>query len=199
MNLLQRERMCPPRQQLRALIACLCFFSVAQARLSSWPFRKKKYTPLVFFKTPPGLIPECDAMERTVREVEKELSVRVERLDILRDPAAEAALALLTQRTPPFLYHRESCQVVHMAPSDSTKKDLPVHVDKARVRAWAKGRLLQAQKDSGAKKGKTPVVVSQQDNSLSQEELLEDMALTPQQREGKQKIRERTEAKARKE
>ena len=77
---------------------------------------------------------------------------------------------------------------------------MPVHVDKARVRAWAKGRLLQAPKEgSGAsKKAETPVVVSQQDDSLSQEELLEDMALTPQQREGKQKIRERTEAKARK-
>ena len=153
--------------------------------------KKNKYTPLVFFKVPPGLIPECDAMERTVQEVEKELGVRVERLDILRDPAAEAAMALLTQRTPPFLYHRESCQIVTTVS--------PEGAGKARVRAWAKGRLLQARRvgmlpSGGTKKAKAPVVLSQEDNAISQEELLEDMALTPQQREGKKRMKERTEA-----
>ena len=176
------------------------FMLVAQVEAIRLPFfGKKKYTPLLFFKVPPGLIPECDAMEVTVREVEKELGVRVERLDILRDPSAEAALALLTQRTPPFLYHRESCQVVHVARrGESSAADMPVAIEKSRVRAWAKGRLLQAKKDATGTKGKTPVVLSQNDNSINQEDLLEDMALTDEQRKGKKLIRERTEAKSKK-
>jgi anti-sigma factor ChrR (cupin superfamily) len=177
----------------------LLWLLAASSALAVRPlFQRKKYTPLVFFTVPPGLIPECDAMERTVRQVEKELGVRVERLDILRNPSAEAVLALLTQRTPPFLYHRESCQVVHLpsAPGGGVAStSMPIFADKDRVRAWAKGRLLQTKKES--RKTKVPVVISQQDNSISQEELLEEMSLTPQQLEGKRKIRERTEAKAR--
>jgi hypothetical protein len=177
------------------LLALLAATSTHAIRL---PFLKKKYTPLLFFKVPPGLIPECDAMEKCVRDVELELGVRVERLDILRDPSAEAVLALLTQKTPPFLYHRESCQVVHVTPSsgDSSKADMPIAIDKQRVRAWAKGRLLQARREASGKKSATPVVVSQEDNSISQDDLLEDMALTPEQLKGKQLIRERTEAKS---
>lgn len=157
---------------------------------------KTKYNPLLFFKVPPGLIPECDAMEKAVKEVEKELGVRVERLDILRDPSAEAVMSLLTQRTPPFLYHRESCQVVHLTPRKGGKgdRDMPVVVDRQRVRAWAKGRYLGAQ--NHATKVKSPVVIAQKDNSIDQQELLEDMALTDLQRKGKQATKERTEENA---
>lgn len=134
--------------------------------------KKKEYTPLVFFTTPPGIIDGCDAMEKVVRQVEKELGVRVERLDILRDPKAEAALALLTRRPPPFLYHRESCQVVTLPSLDGkqTTKDMPTFVDKERVRAWAKGRHLPAQQTPGTVN--TPVVLAQKDESLDQEELV---------------------------
>lgn len=186
---------------LLVLVPALELAVVSAIRLPfAFSKKKSKYTPLLFFKVPPGLIPECDAMEKTVRDVEKELGVRVERLDILRDPKSEALLALLTQRTPPFLYHRESCQVVHVAPGEgsasSAKSASVSKIDKARVRAWAKGRLLQAKKSVSGTKSKAPVVLSQEDNSLSQEDMLEDMALTEEQRKGKQLIRERTKAKS---
>ena len=176
---------------------CLLLALSVEVSAIRLPFTKKEYTPLLFFKVPPGLIPECDAMEKTVKEVEKDLGVKVERLDILRDPSAEATLALLTQRTPPFLYNRESCQVVHVAPAGG-EADVPIVIDKSRVRAWAKGRLLQAPKAVSGTKSRAPVVLSQEDNSISQEDLLEDMALTDEQRKGKQLIRERTEAKSKK-
>lgn len=142
-------------------------------------------------------MPECDAMETAVKQVESELGVHVERLDILRDPAAEAALGLLTQRTPPFLYHRESCQVVSTSarPGEKIDPDMDVKVDTDRIRAWAKGRFLPP-KSSGPRIG-APVVLSQKDNAMDQDELLEDMSLTPEQRKGKQAIKERTEEKAR--
>ena len=141
---------------------------------------------------PPGLSPEVDAMENCVAEIEKELNVRVERLDILRDPAAEAVMAKLTQRAPPFLYNRESCQVVYSSPRSgkSSEKDIAPVVDKERVRAWAKGRLLPPQTDGS--KVTTPVVLSQEDGSIDQEDLF----LTDVQREGKEAIRQRTEEKA---
>lgn len=169
--------------------------------------RSKKYTPLVFFTVPKGLLPECDAMERVVTEMEQELGVRVERLDILRQPAAEAILATLTQRSPPFLYHRESCQIIHI-PSTSTTSSknndgsskAPIYIDKARVRAWAKGRylapIMSTTSSTSTTKVHKPKVLSQQDDSIDQEELLEDMMLTPLQREGKKRIKERTDAKA---
>jgi hypothetical protein len=162
------------------------------------PFAKKKYTPLLFFKVPAGLIPECDVMEETVSQVEKELGVTVERLDILRDPAAEAALSLLTQRTPPFLYNRESCQVVSTSarPGEKVDPTMDVRVDKDRVRAWAKGRFLPP-KSAGPRIG-APVVLQQKDNAMDQDELLQDMELTPEQRKGKEAIKERTEERARK-
>jgi hypothetical protein len=161
---------------------------------------KKKYTPLLFFKVPKGLIPECDAMEETVLQVEKELGVTVERMDILRNPENEAILGLLTSRTPPFLYHRESCQIYHITPAQGEgERKAPIVVDKEKIRAWAKGRFLTTrQKEVSAdnRKVNAPTVVSQKDISTDQEELLEDMALTPEQRKGKQAIKDRTEAKA---
>ena len=172
---------------IRSLIlACLLAFATA----IKIPFRKQKYTPLVFFKVPPGILPESDALELSVRELEKELGVRVERLDILRDPAAEAVLAMLTQKSPPFLYHRESCQVIHMPPkSGKSDQDMPMVIDKTRLRAWAKGRVVPSARATA--KVSTPLVLSGEDNSISQEELLEDMTLTPNQRKGKKMMEER--------
>jgi hypothetical protein len=146
-------------------------------------------------------------MERIVRQVERELGVRVQRMDILREPAAEAVLKALTrQRTPPFLYHRESCQIVHVTPGrghDKKKKKNvnDIYIDKNRVRAWAKGRLLTKQTDTmqDATKVNAPVLIRDDDDddtAMEQEELLQDMALTKQQRIGKRRIQERTEAKA---
>jgi hypothetical protein len=156
---------------------------------------RPRYTPLVYFTVPPGLIPECDAMEKCVSKVEEELDVRVERLDVLRRPEAEAVLTLLTTRTPPFLYHRESCQVVHVAKGG--------RVDASRVRAWARGRYLAPTSNGGASSQSAgrgpPVVLSQESTAIDQDELLEDALLTPLQRKGKQAIRERTDERANKE
>jgi len=190
----------------------------ANARIPFWSSKKKRrYTPLVFFTVPKGLIPECDAMERAVRDVERELGVRVERLDVLRDPSSEAALALLTQqKAPPFLYNRESCQTVHVpsrtgergdtgGSSTSSSASSRIYVDKARVRAWAKGRYLPAISSAAQQQAdavQSPVVLSRdEDKGVDQDELLsleemDDMALTPLQRKGKQAIKERTAARA---
>ena len=156
---------------------------------------KKEYTPLVFFTVPKDIIPACDEMEKVVSQVEKELDVRVERLDILRDPTAEATLAALTQRSPPLLYNKESCQVVSVpGVSDGSNIDASPSslIDKERVRMWAKGRFLPPKKA----KSRAPVVLQQNDNSIDQRDLVEDMSLTPMQKSGKEAIKERTEEKA---
>ena len=181
--------------------------------------KSNSYTPLVFFCVPPGLIPEVDAMEMAVRQVEDELNVRIERMDVLRNPASNAALTVLTSRTPPFLYHRESLQVVHIptataaaaaagddkAGEENTKKKntaSSIYIDQARIRAWAQGRYLPAsvqQRSDGSSGGRgaqKPIVLSQEDNSIDQNEILEDMALTDLQRKGKKAIAERTREQA---
>jgi len=165
--------------------------------------KSKEYTPLLFFKVPAGLMPECDAMEKTVREIEKELGVRVERMDILRKPENEALLALLTQqRTPPFLYHRESCQTVYLTPTkgSSSAGRKKVYVNKDRVRAWAKGRFLTrhsaALEDSVAAQKVNAPILMETEEAMDQSELLEELALTPEQLQGKRLIEERTKAKA---
>jgi hypothetical protein len=182
----------PPLLLRLVLLTTAVASAVRFPRLIEQHLQKNKYTPLVFFKVPPGLIAECDEMEATVCQVEKELGVRVERLDILRDPTAEAALTLLTQRTPPFLYHRESCQVVHV-PRENKDGKRPV-VNKERVRAWAKGRYLAPLVNAAAAvdKVKTPVVLQQDDQSIDQDELLDDLSLTPLQKKGKEAMKERT-------
>ncbi|KAG7370969.1 hypothetical protein IV203_019539 [Nitzschia inconspicua] len=178
---------------------------------------RKRYTPLVFFKVPQGSIPECDEMEVVVKQVERELGVHVERLDVARDPTAQATLNLLTQHSPPYLYHRESLQSIfvqqdplekksHKKKSndddDDNAKAVVPKIDKDRVRAWAKGRYLPP---PGVKFGmsaskKAPVVVSQEDNAMDQEELeaIKDMSLTPEQLEGKQAMEKRTAKRAQK-
>jgi hypothetical protein len=130
--------------------------------------------------------------------IEKELGVRVERLDILRDPPSQALLGLLTSRSPPFLYNRESCQVVSIASPKASngneEKRIPVAVEKDKIRSWAKGRL-PPRENAGEPSGKSPVVLSREEIAIDQDELLE-MNLTPLQRKGRKAIKERTEEKA---
>lgn len=196
-----------------------------------WPFRRRgnnKYTPLVFLTVPPGLIPECDAMEKVVCQVERELGVEVARLDVLRNPANEAVLDALvessgTTPTPPLLYHRESGQKIHILPSSNKKNPssnaggktkTTQWIDPDRVRAWAKGRVatspLHTDIDSTSISGKRtqapPGSVNDSGNEddnddsdaallVEQAEQLADLTLTPQQRLGKQRMQERTNAK----
>jgi hypothetical protein len=177
------------RYQLCHLLLLSCVgLSVATPKI---PFlsTKKAYTPLLFFTVPKDNIPQCDEMEQVVSELEKELGVHVERLDILRDPGAEATMSVLTQRRPPFLYNRESCQTVYVQ-GESTAP-----IDKERVRAWAKGRFLPSQ-NARAAKSKAPVVLAQEDNAIDQADLIQDMSLTPEQKRGKEAIKKRTAEKA---
>jgi hypothetical protein len=177
------------RYQICHLLLLGCVgLSVAAPRI---PFlsSKKEYTPLLFFTVPKDNIPECDEMEKVVSEVEKELGVHVERLDVLRDPGAEATMSVLTQRRPPFLYNRESCQTMYVQGGSTAP------VDKERVRAWAKGRFLPSQ-SARAKRSKAPVVLAQEDNATDQADLIQDMSLTPEQKRGKDAIKERTAEKA---
>lgn len=86
------------------------------------------------FKVPKGTIKDCDEMEKIVRKVEKELNVKVERLDILRDRFARNLYEKIDEvefkGKVPLLYHRESLQSIYGLDT------------KERVRAWAKGRWL---------------------------------------------------------
>jgi hypothetical protein len=174
------------------LLLCCVSLSVATPKI---PFlsKKKPYTPLVFFTVPKDTLPECDEMEKIVSEVEKELGVHVDRLDILRDPKAEATRSVLTQRRPPFLYHRESLQTVYVpGVSDGNKKAAFAPIDKARVRAWAKGRFLLGQSSSASARSKAPIVLAQEDNAIDQKDLIEDATLSPSQKSGKEAMKKRT-------
>lgn len=183
------------------------------AKLTPSFLKKKTYTPLVFFKTPPDVLPECDEMERVVKQVERELGVRVERLDVLRDPAAQVTLNLLTTKAPPFLYHRESLQTVSVEDPESRAKrkkrqnsnsggkkdkddvDGPL-IDPVQVRAWAKGRYVTpAGVRWGEVKAQAPVVLEKEDNAMDQDELLKEASLTPLQQMGKESMEQRTAEK----
>ncbi|KAL3943637.1 MAG: hypothetical protein SGBAC_002305 [Bacillariaceae sp.] len=180
------------RSQLLHLLL-FCITGIASASLKI-PFLSKKneYTPLVFFTVPKDIVPACDEMEKVVSEVERELGVHVERLDVVRDPTAEATLSALTNRGPPYLYNKESCQVVHVPQGrDGAVIRAPV-IDKARVRAWAKGRFLVPK---SAKSG-SMTVLAQKDNSQDQKDLVEDMSLTKMQKSGKEAIKQKTEEKS---
>ena len=171
-----------------------------------FPFFKRNHTPLLFFTVPKDLSEENDALERCVSEVERELGVRVERLDVLRDPPSQALLGTLTRQPPPFLYNTDSCQVIHVpspkaaAEGSDNKKKTSAPIDKSRVIAWAKGRYLlprrESTSDSAAAESNSPVVLSRNENAIDQEELLDEMNLTPVQRKGKRAIKDRTEGKS---
>ncbi|KAL3917440.1 MAG: hypothetical protein SGILL_004713, partial [Bacillariaceae sp.] len=213
-----------PQSMVSSTFVCLSAFlfaflpSTTEGRVRV-PFllsSNKKYTPLVFFKVPKGSIPECDEMEKVVSQVERELGIRVERLDVARDPSAQATLALLTQQYgPPYLYNRESLQTVHVRRDDMSETQKKEDdedknasmgggpfIDKARVRAWAKGRYLPppgVKFGMPAASGKAPVVVDKVDNAMDQDELTEamkDASLTPEQLEGKEAMKERTAQRA---
>jgi hypothetical protein len=196
---------------------------VRTVKSSSSSSSSGSYTPLLFFKVPPGIIPECDAMEKEICALERELHVKVERLDVVRDPNAEALLSILTQKSPPFLYHRESLQVIHVpgagpkgnskkggnaaaaASSEDEESSSPSdgfvgRIDKDRLRAWAKGRYLpglSVVSISGNSGGNSkPIVLSQDETAMDQRELLEDMMLSPLQKSGKTIIQQTTEKKA---
>ncbi|KAL7566221.1 hypothetical protein ACA910_011289 [Epithemia clementina (nom. ined.)] len=190
------------------------------------PFQKRnEYTPLLFFTVPPGLSPEVDAVEKAVRKVERQLNVRVERMDLLRKPENEAVLRSISRgMTAPYLYHRESMQVYYITPTTkktdddknnsgegtaattSTRKGHPpVHVDMDRIRAWAKGRYLppKVEQKIGGIKVFAPKLARGQDSAMENDEeeeeaeILEELTMTPLQRKGKQAMKERTEQLAR--
>lgn len=163
------------------LAACVCAHFVESIKT---PFlTKKKYTPLLKI----DCSPENDGLEKCISQVEKELGVRVERLDVMRDPPSQALLGLLTRQSPPLLYNRESCQVISFGGSK------PAPIDKSRVRAWAKGRYLPPRKESG---NSSELMGKGSSSAIDQAELLEDLNLTPLQKKGKDAIEERTESKA---
>lgn len=132
-------------------------------------------------------------MEEAVKEVEKDLGVQVERLDIARDMAAERVYSLLSNQLPPLLYNRESKQVVQMK-INRDEENPNVRVDKDRVRAWAKGRRLPALPSVDG--GGAPVMFTTEEAGIDQDELMMDMGMTPNQRKGKEAIKERTEERA---
>jgi hypothetical protein len=132
-------------------------------------------------------------MEKVVRQIEKDLDVRVERMDVARDMSAERLYSLLSQQLPPLLYNRESKQMVQLKINpDEEKPNLRIDVD--RVRAWAKGRRLTPMPSTEG--GGAPVMFTTEEAGIDQEELM-DAGLTPKQIKGKKAIEERTAAVAR--
>eukprot|EP00554_Chaetoceros_debilis_P003727 CAMPEP_0194085320 /NCGR_PEP_ID=MMETSP0149-20130528/17184_1 /TAXON_ID=122233 /ORGANISM="Chaetoceros debilis, Strain MM31A-1" /LENGTH=142 /DNA_ID=CAMNT_0038768183 /DNA_START=181 /DNA_END=609 /DNA_ORIENTATION=+ len=137
------------------------------------------------FKVPKGTIEECDEMEKIVRSVEKELNMKVERLDIMRDRFARNLYEKVDEidfvGKVPLLYHRESRQSIYGLDS------------KARVKAWAKGRFLSPRMSMGGGSG----VSSEKfvpDEEEQQEFMEED--LTELQQLGKERMLERLESEA---
>eukprot|EP00566_Odontella_aurita_P037014 CAMPEP_0113594468 /NCGR_PEP_ID=MMETSP0015_2-20120614/39103_1 /TAXON_ID=2838 /ORGANISM="Odontella" /LENGTH=132 /DNA_ID=CAMNT_0000501487 /DNA_START=379 /DNA_END=777 /DNA_ORIENTATION=- /assembly_acc=CAM_ASM_000160 len=127
-------------------------------------------------------------MESVITDIEKELGVKVERFDIVRDRWARILYDRIDsagKQQAPLLYHRESRQIVY-GPTD-----------KNRVRAWAKGRWLSANyrptlpaemftvEDDGAEGS---------GGDVGEEDLVEDDShLSPRQKEGKESMKRRLE------
>jgi len=161
---------------MKRLLTLLTLSTIVSA---GWFPKKKQYTPLVFFKEP--LSPECEEMEQYVSQLERDLDVRVERLDIKKDYGADAALAVVSGQEPPFLYHRESCQAIYEMPSPQ------------RLQAWAQGKIIKKKNRMLPGKqnmGPTGAGSSQQESDM------EDLILTPEQLQGKQNIEQRTREQA---
>ena len=164
-------------------------------------FVKKEYTPLLFFRVPPGLSPQCDAMEASVREIEAELDVHFERMDIARSKEALLLMQLLGPDLPPVLYHRESRQTYQLRPPSGAAavddeaqgaKAPTVKVDMNRVRALAKGRRLTIQRDVITGQ---PVFIGAE-GVMDEDDVL-DQQLPPLQRKGRQAMKARSDAKER--
>ena len=133
-------------------------------------------------------------MEKIIRSLEKERKIKVERLDILRNPAANKLYEKLVEgnlRTPfPLLYHRESLQRVYgLADADL-------------VRSWSKGRLLPDDNAGGEDEKEVTVLGGPDDGEMDDEDFEMDMEdlememdaeLTPMQRRGKEAMKRRTQ------
>merc|ERR1719491_856088 len=139
--------------------------------------KKPQYTPLLFFKLPKGQLDASDEMEKIVSEIEKDLGVRVQRFDILRDRFARKLYEKIDEiefvGDVPLLYHRESRQSIYGTD------------DKLRVRAWAKGRWLTPKNDDD--------VMSGESNLSPEEEEMIDNDLTKMQQKGRKRMIERME------
>lgn len=188
---------------MRILLSVSLLATVVSARYEGIPFLNmlpflstKKYTPLIFFRVPPGLSPECDAMEQSVQEIEGELGIHVERMDIARNKEAAQLMQLIGQDMPPVIYHRESRQVYQLRPPSGTAavegegeevKAAVTKVDMTMVRALAKGRRLPVQRDVLTGQ---PVFIGAE-GGVDQDELL-DQELSPLQRKGRQAMKARS-------
>mmetsp|Transcript_14675 Transcript_14675/g.17864 ORF Transcript_14675/g.17864 Transcript_14675/m.17864 type:complete len:175 (-) Transcript_14675:26-550(-) len=167
------------RGSIILLISAL--FTITAVESRSLPFfGKKEYTPLVFFKVPKGTSPECDEMEKIISSVEKELKVKVQRFDILRDRFARNLFEKVDQvdfvGKIPLLYHRESRQTLYGLDA------------KSRVRAWAKGRWLSPK--MADERGASKKFVADEEEQQEEMEFIED-DLTELQQLGREKIMER--------
>mmetsp|Transcript_1712 Transcript_1712/g.2461 ORF Transcript_1712/g.2461 Transcript_1712/m.2461 type:complete len:224 (+) Transcript_1712:112-783(+) len=176
-------------------------FTSTIANTALFTFRRRKsreYTPLLFFKLPHGHMAESDRMEKIVSKIEKELNMKVERFDVLRDRMARILYEKIDEETgfngrAPLLYHRESRQTIYGLSNV------------ARVRAWAKGRWLPKDFEGGADLGSgrgsgVKFLPSQSDdfdedveNGLTEEEyaMMEDEGLSELQLRGKEMIKRR--------
>ena len=132
-----------------------------------------------------------DKMENIIKKIEKEQSVQVERLDIMRNRYARKLYEKLVEgnlRTPfPLLYHRESLQRVYGL------------ADKDLVRSWSKGRLLPDQNVNetevtvlGGDEGSGGVPL-EEELDMEELEMEMDAELTPIQRRGKEAMKRRME------
>jgi hypothetical protein len=138
------------------------------------------------FKVPKGTIEDCDEMDRIGRSVEKELDVKVKRLDILRDRFARNLYEKIDEvefrGKVPLLYHRESLQSIYGLDT------------KERVRAWAKGRWLPSKLSGidGKGSGSGEFLPDEQEE---QGELLMEEDLSELQQLGREKMLERLDEK----
>ena len=108
---------------------------------------------------------------------------------------------------PPLLYHRESCQVYKVPMPKGTPQHKPHEmavrqIDPAQIRAWAKGRQVRVvkpgtykQQQSGSASSGPRMISKDEDAAMDQEELLNELEMTPLQRKGKQAIKERAATK----
>ena len=155
--------------------------------------KKPKYTPLLFFKLPKGQMEASDEMEVVVSQIEKELNVKIQRFDIIRDRMARKLYDKIDELQfvgkAPLLYHRESLQTIYGMSS------------KARVRAWAKGRWLPREFEGGTAGDKgINFMPSREDKEdfMEDEEYMMEEDLTELQQMGREKMRQRMEDGARK-
>jgi len=88
-----------------------------------------------------------DAAEKQIKDVEKQLNVKVQRIRVGRyelgpDQAGEELFKMISAQMnqPPFLYHRESRQVIKCVPD--LKGDTKIQLSKKYMVDWALGRKL---------------------------------------------------------